>query len=167
MNIDIIQNQKEIVLNHTGSGKPSFKKFHQAIRGLKNEMEIVLSIEDLLNDSNKGGTEVWARFIRNCLKFYDIRLKKYKTTKRNQELKRNLANDENQIAIGVVIAAYSKIQHLELSSSISADPNLDPFCVISQGKEKIEKICESMTDECAKDVLESIKEAVKNHNIKF
>ena len=35
------------------------------------------------------------------------------------------------------------------------------------GKEKIEKICESMTDECAKDVLESIKEAVKNHNIKF
>jgi hypothetical protein len=167
MNIDIIQNQKEIVLNHTGSGKPSFKKFHQAIRGLKNEMEIVLSIEDLLNDSNKGGTEVWARFIRNCLKFYDIRLKKYKTTKRNQELKRSLANNENQIAIGVVIAAYSKIQHLELSSSISADPNLDPFCVISQGKEKIEKICESMTDECAKDVLESIKEAVKNHNIKF
>ena len=34
-------------------------------------------------------------------------------------------------------------------------------------KEKIEKICESMTDECAKDVLESIKEAVKNHKIKF
>ena len=167
MNIDIIQNQKEIVLNHTGSGKPSFKKFHQAIRGLKNEMEIVLSIEDLLNDSNKGGTEVWARFIRNCLKFYDIRLKKYKTTKRNQELKRSLANNENQIAMGVVIAAFSKIQHLELSSSISEDPNLDPFCVISQGKDKIDKICESMTDECAKDVLESIKEAIRNHDLKY
>ena len=163
----LIQSQKDTVLSHTGSGKPSFKKFHQSIKGKKDEMKIVYSIEDLLNDSEKGGAKVWARFIRNCLKFYDIRLKKYKTTKRNQELKRNLANNENQIAIGVVIAAYSKIQHLELSSSISADPNLDPFCVISQGKEKIEKICESMTDECAKDVLESIKEAVKNHNIKF
>ena len=167
MSTNIYHIQKEIVLNHTGPGKPSFKKFHQAIKGKEDEMIIVCSIADLLNDSNEGETEVWARFIRNCLKFYDIRLKKYKTTKRNQELKRSLANDENQIAIGVVIAAYSKIQHLELSSSISADPNLDPFCVISQGKEKIEKICESMTDECAKDVLESIKEAVKNHNIKF
>ena len=167
MNIDIIKNQKEIVLNHTGSGKPSFKKFHQSIKGKKDEMKIVYSIDDLLHDSNKGGTEVWARFIRNCLKCYDIRLKKYKTTKRNQELKINHVNNEHQNTMGVVIAAFSKIQHLELSSSISADPNLDPFCVISQGKEKIEKICESMTDECAKDVLESIKEAVKNHNIKF
>jgi hypothetical protein len=167
MNTDIYLNQKETILSHTGSGKPSFKKFHQAIRGLKNEMEIVLSIEDLLNDSNKGGTEVWARFIRNCLKFYDIRLKKYKTTKRNQELKRSLANNENQIAMGVVIAAFSKIQHLELTSSISEDPNLDPFCVISQGKDKIDKICESMTDECAKDVLESIKEAIRNHDLKY
>ena len=167
MNIDIIKNQKEIVLNHTGSGKPSFKIFHQSIKGKKDEMKIVYSIDDLLHDSNKGGTEVWARFIRNCLKFYDIRLKKYKTTKRNQELKRSLANNENQIAMGVVIAAFSKIQHLELSSSISEDPNLDPFCVISQGKDKIDKICESMTDECAKDVLESIKEAIRNHDLKY
>ena len=167
MNIDIIKNQKEIVLNHTGSGKPSFKKFHQSIKGKKDEMKIVYSIDDLLHDSNKGGTEVWARFIRNCLKCYDIRLKKYKTTKRNQELKRNLANDENQIAIGVVIAAYSKIQHLELSSSISEDSNLFPFCMISQDKEKIEKICENMTNECAKDVLESIKEAIRNHDLKY
>ena len=163
----LIQSQKDTVLSHTGSGKPSFKKFHQAIKGKEDEMIIVCSIADLLNDSNEGETEVWARFIRNCLKFYDIRLKKYKTTKRNQELKRSLANNENQIAMGVVIAAFSKIQHLELSSSISADPNLDPFCVISQGKEKIEKICESMTDECAKDVLESIKEAIRNHDIKY
>ena len=167
MSTNIYHIQKEIVLNHTGPGKPSFKKFHQSIKGKKDEMKIVYSIDDLLHDSEKGGAKVWARFIRNCLKFYDIRLKKYKTTKRNQELKRSLANDENQIAIGVVIAAYSKIQHLELSSSISADPNLDPFCVISQGKEKIEKICESMTDECAKDVLESIKEAIRNHDLKY
>ena len=167
MSTNIYHIQKEIVLNHTGSGKPSFKKFHQSIKGKKDEMKIVYSIDDLLHDSEKGGAKVWARFIRNCLKFYDIRLKKYKTTKRNQELKRSLANDENQIAIGVVIAAYSKIQHLELSSSISEDSNLFPFCMISQDKEKIEKICENMTNECAKDVLESIKEAVKNHNIKF
>ena len=167
MSTNIYHIQKEIVLNHTGPGKPSFKKFHQSIKGKKDEMKIVYSIDDLLHDSEKGGAKVWARFIRNCLKFYDIRLKKYKTTKRNQELKRNLANDENQIAIGVVIAAYSKIQHLELSSSISADPNLDPFCVISQGKDKIDKICESMTDECAKDVLESIKEAIRNHDLKY
>ena len=163
----LIQSQKDTVLSHTGSGKPSFKKFHQAIKGKKDEMKIVYSIDDLLNDPNEGGTEVWARFIRNCLKFYDVRLKKYKTTKRNQELKRSLANNENQIAMGVVIAAFSKIQHLELSSSISEDPNLDPFCVISQGKDKIDKICESMTDECAKDVLESIKEAIRNHDLKY
>ena len=167
MNIDIIKNQKEIVLNHTGSGKPSFKKFHQSIKGKKDEMKIVYSIDDLLHDSNKGGTEVWARFIRNCLKCYDIRLKKYKTTKQNQELKINHVNNEHQNTMGVVIAAFSKIQHLELSSSISADPNLDPFCVISQGKDKIDKICESMTDECAKDVLESIKEAIRNHDLKY
>ena len=167
MNIDIIQTQKEIVLNHTGSGKPSFKKFHQSIKGKKDEMKIVYSIDDLLHDSEKGGAEVWARFIRNCLKFYDIRLKKYKTTKQNQELKINHVNNEHQNTMGVVIAAFSKIQHLELSSSISEDSNLFPFCMISQDKEKIEKICENMTNECAKDVLESIKEAVKNHNIKF
>ena len=163
----LIQSQKDTVLSHTGSGKPSFKKFHQSIKGKKDEMKIVYSIDDLLHDSNKGGTEVWARFIRNCLKCYDIRLKKYKTTKQNQELKINHVNNEHQNTMGVVIAAFSKIQHLELSSSISADPNFDPFCVISQEKDKIDKICESMTDECAKDVLESIKEAVKNHNIKF
>ena len=167
MNIDIIKNQKEIVLNHTGSGKPSFKKFHQAIRGKEDEMIIVCSIADLLNDSNEGETEVWARFIRNCLKFYDIRLKKYKTTKRNQELKINHVNNEHQNTMGVVIAAFSKIQHLELSSSISEDSNLFPFCMISQDKEKIEKICENMTNECAKDVLESIKEAIRNHDLKY
>ena len=167
MNIDIIQTQKEIVLNHTGSGKPSFKKFHQSIKGKKDEMKIVYSIDDLLHDSNKGGTEVWARFIRNCLKCYDIRLKKYKTTKQNQELKINHVNNEHQNTMGVVIAAFSKIQHLELSSSISEDSNLFPFCMISQDKEKIEKICENMTNECAKDVLESIKEAIRNHDIKY
>ncbi|WP_446784792.1 hypothetical protein [Macellibacteroides fermentans] len=74
----LIQSQKDTVLSHTGSGKPSFKKFHQAIKGKKDEMKIVYSIDDLLNDPNEGGTEVWARFIRNCLKFYDVRLKKYK-----------------------------------------------------------------------------------------
>ena len=35
MSTNIYHIQKEIVLNHTGSGKPSFKKFHQSIKGKK------------------------------------------------------------------------------------------------------------------------------------
>ncbi|MFV0270064.1 MAG: hypothetical protein ACK5HZ_00020 [Macellibacteroides fermentans] len=107
----IIESNKQEVLSYTGSGKPSFKKFQQAIKGLKNEMEIVLSIEDLLNDSNKGGTEVWARFIRNCEKFYGIRLKKYKTMKQKQELGKNLENNDHLDTMELVIVACSKIQH--------------------------------------------------------
>ena len=59
----LIQSQKDTVLNHTGSGKPSFKKFHQSIKGKKDEMKIVYSIDDLLHDSEKGGAKVWARFM--------------------------------------------------------------------------------------------------------
>ena len=167
MNIYIIKSQKDTVLNHTGSGKPSFKKFHQSIKGKKDEMKIVFSIDDLLHDSEEGGTEVWARFIRNCLKFYDIRLKKYKTTKRNQELKRSLANNENQIAMGVVIAAFSKIQHLELSSSKSIAKKCADFFMNSKGEKRLKRLLDNITDECAKDLLESVDEILKLHKIKL
>ena len=80
--MNTIQKEKEIVLKYTGPGKPSFKKFHLAIKGRKDEMELVLGIDNLLNDPLEAQTDLWGRFIRNCLKHYEGRLNRYKTKQR-------------------------------------------------------------------------------------
>ena len=168
MNIDIIKNQKEIVLNHTGSGKPSFKKFHQAIRGKEDEMIIVCSIADLLNDPNEGGTEVWARFIRNCLKCYGERLEKHKLNLLKEE-KNNakLTIYKHHEAIGLVIAACSKFQCFGLSSSKSIAKKCADFFMNSKGEKRLKRLLDNITDECAKDLLESVDEILKLHKIKL
>ena len=168
MSTNIYHIQKEIVLNHTGSGKPSFKKFHQAIRGKEDEMIIVCSIADLLNDSNEGGTEVWARFIRNCLKCYGERLEKHKLNLLKEE-KNNakLTIYKHHEAIGLVIAACSKFQCFGLSSSKSIAKKCADFFMNSKGEKRLKRLLDNITDECAKDLLESVDEILKLHKIKL
>jgi hypothetical protein len=168
MNRIIQQTQKQIVLYYTGSGKPSFKKFHQAIKDKKNEMEIVCSIETLLNDPNEGGTEVWTRFVRNCRKHYGERLNKHKLHLLKQE-KNNLklAINKHHEAMGLVIAAYSKLQCFGLSSSKSVAKKCSEFFMNSKDEKKLLRLLDTIPDECANDLLESLYEILKSHKIKL
>ena len=164
----LIQSQKDTVLSHTGSGKPSFKKFHQAIRGKEDEMIIVCSIADLLNDSNEGETEVWARFIRNCLKCYGERLEKHKLNLLKEEKDNaKLTIYKHHEAIGLVIAACSKFQCFGLSSSKSIAKKCADFFMNSKGEKRLKRLLDNISDECAKDLLEAVDEILKLHKIKL
>nr|WP_321521149.1 hypothetical protein [uncultured Macellibacteroides sp.] len=168
MTLFILQKQKEIVLKHTGPGKPSFKKFHLAIKGRKDEMEIIYAIEKLLFDPQEAQTDLWGRFIRNCLKHYEGRLNKYKIMQhKDKEKALILEISKHHETMGLIIAACSKLQSFESYSSKSIANNCSIFFMFPEGKKKLEKMMDCMTDECAKDLIESINEIIKAHNLKY
>ena len=166
--MNTIQKEKEIVLKYTGPGKPSFKKFHLAIKGRKDEMELVLGIDNLLNDPLEAQTDLWGRFIRNCLKHDEGRLNRYKNKQRkNTEKAIMLEISKHHDTMGLVIAACSQLQSFESYSSKSIANNCSIFFMFPEGKKRLERMMDCMTYECAIDLIESINEVIKAHNIKY
>jgi hypothetical protein len=148
--MNTIQKEKEIVLKYTGPGKPSFKKFHLAIKGRKDEMELVLGIDNLLNDPLEAQTDLWGRFIRNCLKHYEGRLNRYKNKQRkNTEKAIMLEISKHHDTMGLVIAACSQLQSFESYSSKSIANNCSIFFMFPEGKKRWKRMMDCMTDECA------------------
>ena len=166
--MNTIQKEKEIVLKYTGPGKPSFKKFHLAIKGRKDEMELVLGIDNLLNDPLEAQTDLWGRFIRNCLKHYEGRLNRYKNKQRkNTEKAIMLEISKHHDTMGLVIAACSQLQSFESYSSKSIAKKCADFFMNSKGEKRLKRLLDNITDECAKDLLESVDEILKLHKIKL
>ena len=65
------------------------------------------------------------------------------------------------------IAAFTQLHSFESNSSKSIANNCSIFFMFPEGKKRLERMMDCMTYECAIDLIESINEVIKAHNIKY